>query len=191
MQAGRLRYKDDDRRPQSAWTNDPAVLATRIASSTVGTPQSVSKAIFTPTSRKVAAGPARRGFPRAGGRGVGAGKMKFEGVGTPGCSPPARRQARSVGGWWDRGTLAFRGHAIRERVAAVEDRGRRAFRYGSNQGTACRRLRNRSGGSKPVIRKTSSPPEKTITVGTPITPYSAISAWPLSVARVRSTLNRV
>ena len=47
---------------------------------------------ITPTLRKVAAGPARRGFPRAGGRGVGAGKKEFEGVPSLKCSPPARRR---------------------------------------------------------------------------------------------------
>jgi len=46
----------------------------------------------------------------------------------------------------------------------------------TGQGRFCSRLRKRSGGSKPVIRKTSSPPEITTTVGTPITPYSAIKA---------------
>jgi hypothetical protein len=50
----------------------------------------------TPTSRKVAVGEAQRGFPRAGGRGVGAGKKEFEDVPPLECSPPAR-QRRAAG----------------------------------------------------------------------------------------------
>ena len=68
------------------------MLVTQNASSTVGKPQSVSKAIFHSYPRKGAAGSARRGFPRAGGWGVGAGKKEFEGVGPLDCSPPARRR---------------------------------------------------------------------------------------------------
>ena len=48
---------------------------------------------FTPTSRKGAAGPARRGFPRAGGRGVGAGKRRS--TASP-CSDAARRRAKGA-----------------------------------------------------------------------------------------------
>jgi hypothetical protein len=44
--------------------------------------------------------------------------------------PAGAPQARSVGGWRDRRALALGGHAIRERVAAGEDRGRRASGHG-------------------------------------------------------------
>jgi len=59
-----------------------------------------------------------------GGRGCGLARMQ----------PAGAPQARSVGGWWDRGTLAFRGHAILQRVAAVADRGRRASGHGDGDG---------------------------------------------------------
>jgi len=48
--------------------------------------------LSTPTSRKVAVGEAQRGFPRAGRRGVGAGKMEVDGVRPLECSPPARQR---------------------------------------------------------------------------------------------------
>ena len=62
-------------------TVDLAVLATRSkpAPSTPHNQPRVNK-INTPTSRKVAAGPARRGFPRAGGWGVGAGRRSEPGT---------------------------------------------------------------------------------------------------------------
>ena len=106
-------------------TRDLDVPATRIASSTADTPQSATKTIYHSYLSERRGGRSPRGFPRAGGRGVGAGKKEFEGVPPLECSPPARRR-RSVGRWWDRGTLAFRGHTIVQRVAAGEDRGRRA-----------------------------------------------------------------
>ena len=55
------------------------MVATRCASSTVDAPQSASNEIFTPSPRKAAVGKAQRGFPRAGGRGVGAGKKEVDG----------------------------------------------------------------------------------------------------------------
>ena len=50
----------------------------------------------TPTSRKVAVGVAQRGFPRAGGRGVGAGKKAFDGVRASECCPPARQRRAAL-----------------------------------------------------------------------------------------------
>jgi len=98
---------------------------------------------ITPTSRKVAAGPARRGFPRAGWAGGGGGKIEFEGVRSLGCSPPARQRrvalevdgsdesllseetsaenawprARPADGGWPRSLLRRRG-ALRRHVRA-------------------------------------------------------------------------
>ncbi len=54
------------------------------------------KPSITPIPRKVAVGEAQRGFPRAGGRGVGAGKIEDEGGGPPECSPPARQRRAAL-----------------------------------------------------------------------------------------------
>jgi hypothetical protein len=99
---------------------------------------------ITPTSRKASPGVARRSFPRVGGRGVGAGKIEVDGVGPPECSPPARPQARSGRGRWLRRELALGGDVGRGRVAAVEDRGRRAS---TETGTG--RDRKKRPGSRP------------------------------------------
>ena len=50
----------------------------------------------TPTSRKASVGVAQRGFPRAGGRGVGAGKKALDVVRAPECSPPARQRRAAL-----------------------------------------------------------------------------------------------
>ncbi len=51
----------------------------------------------------------QRGFPRAGGRGVGAGKKEVDGV-PPLESPAGAPKAREGAHRRDRGMLAFRGH---------------------------------------------------------------------------------
>jgi len=90
---------------------------------------------ITPTSRKGAAGPARRGFPRAGGRGVGAGKRSSK---VPPGSNAARRrapQAHEDANRCDRGTLAFRERSGERPWPRSKDRGRRA---GIEMGRICR-----------------------------------------------------
>ena len=62
---------------------------------------------------------------RVGG-GWGRGKKWQWRTGSRARPPAGAPKARSVGGWRDRRALALGGHASRERVAAVEDRGRRA-----------------------------------------------------------------
>ena len=109
-------------------TGNPTVLATRSASSTVDQPQSASNEILTSSPRKVTAGPARRGFPRVGGRGVGAGKKEVESAplsnvarrraaGARGRSPAGPRNARvpRTGGErpWPRAKTADGGRALR------------------------------------------------------------------------------
>ena len=73
----------------------------------------------TPTSRKVAAGPARRGFPRAGGRGVGAGRKRSR---TSRRSNVARRRAK--GAQRARSTTPTRACSRRGRRPRPRGRGR-------------------------------------------------------------------
>jgi len=108
-QVGRLRSKEDDRNimrmarraswrgPCAAKQTDAGVCSSRGSLPAPSAHHNQHRRPFsTPTSRKVAAGPARRAFPRAGGRGVGAGKMKFEGVGPLECRPPARQRRAAL-----------------------------------------------------------------------------------------------
>ena len=100
----------------------------------------------TPTSRKGAAGPARRGFPRAGGRGVGAGKNEFEGVPPLECSPPARRRrARALTGATEK--------RVRSEGVQVSDRGRGRRPWpagvsGTGSGTGSTRMRQKKLGAR-------------------------------------------
>jgi len=98
------------------------VLATQVLPAPSTNHNQPRRPSITPTSRKVAAGEAQRGFPRAGGWGVGAGKKALEGVPPHECSPPSRRRRAAGEVDRDRRALALGGCGDRGRVAAVEDR---------------------------------------------------------------------
>jgi len=90
---------------------------------------------ITPTSRKVAAGPARRGFPRAGGRGVGAGKKRMRASAHPNV---ARRRAAGAQRW--RSMTPTRACSRRRRRPRTRGRGRRPRTAGGHgSGTEVRR----------------------------------------------------
>jgi len=97
MQAGRLRYKDDRnaiRLPPRTSSRETWSYSLRGMLPAPSTNHNQRRMPFsTPTSRKVAAGPARRGFPRAGGRGVGAGKWSSRASARPNA---ARRRAKGA-----------------------------------------------------------------------------------------------
>jgi len=112
----------------------------------------------TPTPRKVAAGPARRGFPRAGGWRVGAGKRSSKASPPLERSPPARRRrVRALTGGTE--------ERSRSEGTTVSDRGR------------CRRPRRRAGretgtdvDQSPELRHSGQPERHTLEITRPVPP---------------------